>query len=777
MVKFGKYLREVIEQNGEPAWDSQFVDFKYLKKLIKRVSKKHLGSEEMFADAIDHEYRKTNDHYSRVVKTLQIELTSLEKEHSDSILAFSSGAFPPENDMFNTEKSEKIRAKLRQAVMTAVRISAFGYINQTALRKALKKHDKQENARVLSPFWELQLRRTKLCPLISLEAVFWRISQLFQGLKKQEEAVEALFKDPVSSGNHKTAEADRDFSSFERKSFKFWVNPTDVPRLICRIVENLPIYCYTGFDESRGTVSQEIHSVYFDSDNFDLYQSRMEREEGASLIRIRWYGGSTPGDQYNSSSAAETTSNSAKQDKTSRNGTDGGAKPVSRYSGSTVFVEEKVHHESDVSGLESAKERFKWSDDIVVPYLLGEHLGSAEPSESWRAKNPVYADILQKAAALKIKPMVRTTYLRTAFQIPGDNSVRISLDTGMSLIRESCDMYGAREWYTDPESVRESDVYRFPYAILEVKLEKDFVKNPPAWAAELMADGDLLMSAKESGKFSKYIHGAAVLFPERVPAFPRWIIEHPDIFTIPSSPTGQVSKKRSGKESADTNGGSSPASSADQVTLWMSSDPPSLAAAGHNRHAEDDDGAQLLPGDEKIPRKSKSTTKSWFSFGKSRPPTTIATTAATARATGGASTVHIPTASGSAEQRMRSFATVPNVPAKGKKGRGAEPKTYFANERTFLSWMNAAVLLSTVGVALFNMDSSAAIGGFCFLLVAFLVLIYALYVYYQRGTAIGSMDSGFRWNDRYGPGILASSIIAAIFVSVVLGAASSGMRR
>ena len=35
-----------------------------------------------------------------------------------------------------------------------------------------------------------------------------------------------------------------------------------------------------------------------------------------------------------------------------------------------------------------------------------------------------------------------------------------------------------------------------------------------------------------------------------------------------------------------------------------------------------------------------------------------------------------------------------------------EPKTYFANERTFLSWLNMAVLLSSVAVGLIGLGGS-----------------------------------------------------------------------
>ena len=53
--------------------------------------------------------------------------------------------------------------------------------------------------------------------------------------------------------------------------------------------------------------------MYLDSAALDVYQTRLEREEGATLIRVRWYGDGCGGD---SSGDAE------------------------------LFVERKTHHES-----------------------------------------------------------------------------------------------------------------------------------------------------------------------------------------------------------------------------------------------------------------------------------------------------------------------------------------------------------------------------------------------------------------------------------------------
>lgn len=46
--------------------------------------------------------------------------------------------------------------------------------------------------------------------------------------------------------------------------------------------------------------------------------------------------------------------------------------------------------------------------------------------------NEVQYSILTK----KLKPVVRTFYNRTAFQLPGDARVRISLDTELTMVRE-----------------------------------------------------------------------------------------------------------------------------------------------------------------------------------------------------------------------------------------------------------------------------------------------------------------------------------------------------
>lgn len=41
--------------------------------------------------------------------------------------------------------------------------------------------------------------------------------------------------------------------------------------------------------------------------------------------------------------------------------------------------------------------------------------------------------------AKQLRPVIRTQYMRTAFQIPFDATVRISLDTNLAMLKEGVD--------------------------------------------------------------------------------------------------------------------------------------------------------------------------------------------------------------------------------------------------------------------------------------------------------------------------------------------------
>ena len=61
-----------------------------------------------------------------------------------------------------------------------------------------------------------------------------------------------------------------------------------------------------------------------------------------------------------------------------------------------------------------------------------------------------------------------------------------------------------------------------------------------------------------------------------------------------------------------------------------------------------------------------------------------------------------------------------------------EPKTYFANERTYLQWFNAATLLGSIALALINVGGRSVVVGVLFLPVAVCLMCYALWAFQRR---------------------------------------------
>lgn len=259
------------------------------------------------------------------------------------------------------------------------------------------------------------------------------------------------------------------------------------------------------------TQDSAISSIYYDNSDFDLYTGRLRKDEGAEAVRLRWYGGMDV---------------------------------------STIFVERKTHRE-DWTGEKSVKARFSLKEKNVNAFLNGEYtVGQA--FEKMRKEGKKSVKEIEQLEALarevqyttitkRLQPAVRSFYNRTAFQLPGDARVRISLDTELSLIREDNwdgTIRSGKNWRRMDigidwpfKQLPEKDIERFPYAILEVKLQTQAGQEPPEWVRELVASH--LVEAVP--KFSKFIHGSATLFPDKINLLPFWIPQmHIDIRKPPT---------------------------------------------------------------------------------------------------------------------------------------------------------------------------------------------------------------------------------------------------
>ncbi|KAF2864101.1 vacuolar transporter chaperone 1 [Piedraia hortae CBS 480.64] len=104
-----------------------------------------------------------------------------------------------------------------------------------------------------------------------------------------------------------------------------------------------------------------------------------------------------------------------------------------------------------------------------------------------------------------------------------------------------------------------------------------------------------------------------------------------------------------------------------------------------------------------------------------------------------------------------------------------EPKVFFANERTFLSWLNFTVILGGLAVGLLNFgDQVGRISAGLFTLVALAAMCYALLTFHWRAKAIRTRGQGGGFDDRFGPTALALALVAAVVVNFILRIVEGG---
>lgn len=306
---------------------------------------------------------------------------------------------------------------------------------------------------------------------------------------------------------------------FIRNTSKYWVRPEKVVMLKTRIIRELPYLLFgaSTLDQEKllepfalldldydsldaptigaysGTLeeSQLLSSVYFDSPDAVSYRSRIRREEGARLVRFRWYG--------------ENDFSLSKE----------------------IFVERKIHHEG-WGGKSSAKERCILQQSDIFPFMKGKfdidafykrlEAEGMYSSKARKMMKGICDEVSEMIQEKKLQPIIRTSYYRCAFQLATSNDVRISLDTQMTMLNEFAgEGHPNAPWCkTSNDLLNTDEICRFPFAILEIKLQN--VSEAPEWLKQTLAD----IGAIQVHKFSKFQHAMAFLHPQRVPIMPHW---------------------------------------------------------------------------------------------------------------------------------------------------------------------------------------------------------------------------------------------------------------
>ncbi|KAI1264297.1 SPX-domain-containing protein [Xylariaceae sp. FL1019] len=781
-MKFGEQLRSSIIQ--EYQW--YYIDYEGLKAELKTASgplvtpepadngagpsdpaagkkQKNTWSEEdeqrfiarLYAE-LEKVYNKTKVKQSEIQRRIAVSEREVKEVVSRVTERGLNEQGPPEEEFILLEQD------LSDIIADVHDLAKYVQLNYTGFYKIIKKHDKLTNWH-LRPSFDAALKKK---PFYNedFDAEVVKLSNMYNNVRTRGNPVKG---DSAAGGSQ---------GSFVRQTTKYWVHPDNVTELKLIILKHLPVLVFNASKEFE-IADSAITSVYYDNpEKWDLYEGRLKKTEGAEAIRLRWYGG---------------------------------------MQNDTIFVERKTHRE-DWTGEKSVKARFAMKEKNVNAYMRGDLLPAAlfekarkdrKKSEKTIAEDERLAKEVQYSVLKKgYKPVCRSFYNRTAFQLPADARVRISLDTELTMVRED-NLDGKRRagdnWRRMDigidypfSQLPPEDVARFPYAVLEVKLQTQHGQEPPEWVRQLISSH--LVEAVP--KFSKFIHGTATLFPKQINLLPFWMpqmdvdIRKPVTHSFGIQRPGQ---SHSGTTSDDEDDIDSDAEDTEDAP----SQPPDANLSQGARalvlgDLEDQTASEAVANadfplydsddesDEEDRIEEARRVGGWTYY------STLAQSYANIAGRGAIKVLQIIAPKPRATQVPRSNRNmmffggqdVQNKRFKAPKGKKiyvpvrVEPKVFFAAERTFLGWLEFSIYVGTIAVTLLNFGekpsglSFAAAG--VFTLLAILALCYSVGIYLYRSMGIRDRRV-IKYYDRLGPTVLCVSL----FIGVALNFAFEGKER
>ncbi|SCU78649.1 LADA_0A06700g1_1 [Lachancea dasiensis] len=543
-----------------PPWKDSYMDYEKLKKLLKesvigqaditgRKSNRRNDTwsekdESEFVSALDAELEKVYGFQSSKYNSIMEKLVNLEHQTDDE-------------EAIKTLDFKGFQHVLEGSLSEAQELDNFCRVNYTGFIKIVKKHDKL-HPKYPSVKSLLQVRLKEL-PFNSEEysPLLYKISFLYNILRTNSPTVSSSLANSTklsSVNNHEE-------SSFQ--SYTFWIHPDNLMEVKTRILRHLPVLVYASppnensdlvdrlessvmnsdvnfnapsASSSTSEVSSDaksydpvVRTIYFDNEALELYNNKLLKSSSNPTLRLRWSG---------------KLAN----------------KP-------DIFLEKRTLVEDRTTGYTDFEEtRIKLKPKFINGFIFNgdqeykekslkklKDRGSAD-AEADKLSNK-FDGIQQFVLENELQPVLRAMYTRTAFQIPGDDRVRISIDSDLMFIRE--DSFDENKPIRDPKSWHRADIdanipnplkylrtgeySKFPYAILDIRIRDPITestkKNKDNLHAQLPGKHSQWVEeltnshlVKEVANFSKYAQGVASLFgeDESLDLLPFWL---PDLET------------------------------------------------------------------------------------------------------------------------------------------------------------------------------------------------------------------------------------------------------
>ncbi|THY38659.1 SPX-domain-containing protein [Aureobasidium pullulans] len=793
-MKFGQQLQSSLIKD----WYYYYISYDELKRLLQPEPQTKPTAENpnppskawndehetRFYSELEAELDKVSNFQQVKSGEIQRRIKISEREVNEVITRAKAAQGQSEEQRNNEAPSEEDFAMLEEDLSDIIAdvhdLAKFTQLNYTGFQKIIKKHDKLYPDQQLKPLFAARLNAKPFFK-DNYDQSIVGLSQLYDQVRTRGNPTQG---DSSAGGSQQ---------NFVRQTTKYWVHPDNITELKLIILKHLPVLVFNPSKEFE-IKDSAISSIYYDNtDTWELYEGRLKKTEGAEAIRLRWYGDMNV---------------------------------------DTIFVERKTHRE-DWTGEKSVKARFALKEKNVNAFMRGDYTveqAFEKMRRDGKKSEKEISDLEQLAREVqyrvitrKLQPVTRSFYNRTAFQLPGDARVRVSLDTELTMTREDNldgrDRAGKNWRRMDigidwPFSqLPAEDAERFPYAVLEVKLQTQAGQQPPEWIRELVASH--LVEAVP--KFSKFIHGTATLNPTRIDLLPFWMpqmdvdirkpvshrfgIERPgqstDISTsgqmdddtddemedaadLPNGDDNEnIRRLRAARDALEqheiaqrmdygpTNGGADPNSLDEEERLAARplADEDDYPLYDSDDEEDDLEEAKRIGGwtyrrklmahyADKVGDKLASA----FRLAAPVPKPT-------AMPSNGDASMGIPSARNSDQIREKRYKA-----PKGKKIHvpvRVEPKVFFAAERTFLSWLEFSIIIGSIAATLLNFgDTTALASAWAFTIVALFAICYSMGLYLYRVQSIRNRRA-ITYHDKWGPSALCVLLFAAVTVTFV----------
>lgn len=461
-----------------------------------------------------------------------------------------------------------------------------------------------------------------------------------------------------------------------------------------------------------------------------------------------------------------------------------------------IYFEKKIHHESWLHNKGSfAKDRFSIKLPQVNNYITnGQYHGTSKELAS---------SINQSMHQQNLKSTLRCYHHRTTYH-QEQSQFRVSLDTKVTFMKELGPTWRRNdigESYPF-DHLTKNEVYFFPYAVLETKFTGDFTSfNSPEWLNQLL-ESQLVY---EVPYFSKYLHGASYFYREQLPMLPWWLNEmnidirrKPSYAAISSSAAATFSEQRCTVIEPEyspeyfavaTPGIRLPKRSKEYDEEDLVEEKEKV----YNHHASsftavDNSHIQLVSDERQLPpppppplqqQQQQQQPTAYDKFINSsimikiKQLTQDDENVDTKKDENYISMLSWLYAKISNDKTLYVLPPQPKqqiMPKKGKlnNNKKIEPKIFFANERTFISWLQFSALLLSVSLGLINFGDHVSRGsGAFFIVVAVILAGYAQLRFQYRAWQI-RFRSESRFDDIYGPAVLCFVLVIALIVNLGL---------